>query len=46
MGVKFGAVGWLVLIDNRWTRIDGPRDSIRARATILIDSVGRRRQKG
>ena len=26
-GVTFGTIGWLVLIDNRWTLIDGPRDT-------------------
>ena len=27
-GVKFSSVNWLALIDNRWTRIDGPRDIV------------------
>jgi len=27
MGVKFSTIDWLVLIDNHWTRIDGPRDN-------------------
>jgi hypothetical protein len=25
-GVKFSTIDWLVLIDNRWTKIDGLRD--------------------
>ena len=27
-GVKFGTIDWLVLIDNRWTRIDGSKDTL------------------
>ena len=26
-GVKFSTIDWLVLINNRWTKVDGPRDN-------------------
>ena len=29
VGVKFSTLDWLVLIDNRWTKVDGPRDNLK-----------------